>query len=61
MMNTIVQFKGGYYRHYEDQHHNIKTIHFDCAPYGQIGNIDIYKVDGGYCLVNEYGEFVVIR
>lgn len=63
MKITITNFSGGYIEHFENHRLgiDIKIIHFDCAPCGHIGNVDVHKVDNGYCLVNECGEFKFIR
>ena len=38
-----------------------KTINFDVVPCGHLGNVDVHKIDNGYCLVDEYGYFKIIR
>ena len=37
------------------------NIDFDRVPFGHIGNVDVHKINGGYCLVDEYGKFKIIR
>lgn len=61
MTITVIPFKCGHYRHFKYQNHSVKTIQFNFAPCGHIGNVDVYKIDGVYCLVDEYGKFKIIR
>ena len=38
-----------------------QTINYDRTPCGHIGNVDVHKIAGGYCLMDENGRYKIIR